>query len=320
MRTVLRLGLLLTMVPAAACLHDLSRPRPGDSSAIEARVPDRGPAGDVMQDCQPVPGDWVAVPPGSFAMGSPAAERCRSTDEDHHKVTLTRAFRISTTEVTQQQFFDILGENPSDNQLCGEATGHDCPVESVSWHHAAAYCNALSRHACLEPCYRCATSVEGVRCSVEERFLTGGIASCHGYRLPTEAEWEYAYRAGSSSAYSGPVDDNACESCVPDQALDPIGWYCANSQASLHPVATKTPNAWSLSDMAGNVGEWVNDIWELFYPAPVTDPHGGATGLARVTRGGSWQDVPGRLRAAARNGTTPATAVGTLGFRVARTL
>jgi formylglycine-generating enzyme required for sulfatase activity len=269
------------------------------------------PAGRV---CGPdgTPAGFVAIPPGTFTMGSPSSEEGRDSDEVQHTVTLTRAFWLQATEVTQGQWEAVMGTNPSYNKSCGK----DCPVENVSWFDAVAYLNALSKREGLQPCYTMTgcSGRAGGGCG-SEVYCTGdyqcsGVAfvglGCSGYRLPTEAEWEYAARAGTTAARYG--------------ALDAVGWYDANSGNTTHRVATKQANAWGLHDMLGNVWEWVQD-WHAEYPSgAVSDPQGPASGVNRVYRGGSWFDEARLVRAADRFGGAPANRYDGLGLRAARSV
>jgi formylglycine-generating enzyme required for sulfatase activity len=139
--------------------------------------------------------------------------------------------------------------------------------------------------------------------------------NCVGYRLPTESEWEYAYRAGTTTAfYNGEITDDDCA----DPNLDQIGWYCGNSDVQVHSVGEKESNAWGLYDMAGNVWEW---CWDGYVPylGAVSDPLGPATGSDRVIRGGSFGNGASDARAADRDFLGPSSRIGSLGFRLART-
>lgn len=232
---------------------------------------------------------YIIIQPGSFVMGSPPEEA--HSNEEQHLVTITRPFYLKATEVTQGEWQALMGSNPSKFSSCGES----CPVEQVSWNDAVAYCNALSRKEGLESCY------DG------DRFK--GL-SCKGYRLPTEAEWEYAARAGSTGATYG--------------GLDAIAWHNGNSGGMTHPVGQKMPNAWGLYDMIGNVWEWVNDWYDKYPGGAVSDPVGPSSdsfrGSFRVHRGGSWGYTARSCRAAFRVSNDPGNRFGNLGLRVARSI
>jgi len=233
-----------------------------------------------------VPNGYMLIQPGSFMMGSPSSESGRDNDEKQHRVTITRPFFLKATEVTQGEWNAVMGSNPSKFSSCGD----DCPVEKVSWYDAVDYVNALSRKEGLEQCYHFG------------RFK--GL-SCKGYRLPTEAEWEYAARAGSTEARYGD--------------LNSIAWYNNNSGRKTHPVGEKKPNAWGLFDMIGNVWEWTND-WQGDYPdGALSDPVGRKSGSFRVRRGGCWSFGVKACRAAGRAGNDPDVRGKHLGFRPART-
>ncbi|MCX5656031.1 MAG: formylglycine-generating enzyme family protein [Planctomycetota bacterium] len=200
----------------------------------------------------------------------PAGKFMMGEEKDRHEVTLSKPFYVGVTEVTQAQYQAVMGTNPSNFK------GATNPVETVSWNDATEFCKKLS---------------EKTRQAV---------------RLPTEAEWEYACRAGTATAFSfGDADS----------ALGDYAWYSANS-GSTHPVGQKKPNAWGLYDMHGNVWEWCAD-WYADYPkGAATDPQGAASGSQRVLRGGSWGSSADSCRAAGRNGHDPDGRFNRGGFRV----
>ncbi|MCG2759234.1 MAG: formylglycine-generating enzyme family protein [Desulfobacteraceae bacterium] len=218
---------------------------------------------------------FVLIPAGSFMMGSPSSEPERDSDENQHRVTLTKGFYMGVTEVTQGQWREIMGSNPSNFK------GDNLPVEQVSWNDCQEFIRKLN-------------------------LQEGG----NKYRLPTEAEWEYACRAGSTSRFC--FGDS-------DGSLEQYAWYNSNSSNKTHPVAQKKPNEWGLYDMHGNVWEWCQD-WFGDYPSGhVADPDGPSSGSFRVRRGGSWFSYAGVCRSASRHDGTPGGRGGHLGFRLART-
>ena len=245
----------------------------------------------------------VKIPAGKFLMGSPGDEPGRERYETWHWVTISRPFLMGITEVTQGQWKKVMGNNPSRFKNCGDG----CPVEEVSWNDVIEFCNLLSDREGLSKCYR------GNGLDVQWNI------SCMGYRLPTEAEWEYAARAGSTTAFaSGSIRELECGH---DPNLDQMGWYCGNSSVSYsdcddrsriyggtgecagtHPVGRKQANAWNLYDMHGNVSEWVWDWYYRNYPSgSVTDPVGRSSGTFRVVRGGSWRYSACSCRSASRS-------------------
>lgn len=220
---------------------------------------------------------FMRIEPGSFLMGSPLYELHREADETLHPVNLTQPYGMQSTPVTQKQWETVMGNNPSDFK------GDDLPVENVSWN------------------------------DVVTRFLPRLNEMGMGkYRLPTEAEWEYAARAGSWHTYYQREDASQ---------IDNYAWYTNNSRFQTHPVGTKTANAWGLHDMHGNVWEWCSDWYNGAHPKePQTDPTGPARGLGRVMRGGSWFCNAAACRLATRGYMPPETRIRLIGFRLVREL
>jgi formylglycine-generating enzyme required for sulfatase activity len=274
----------------------------------DASLPDALPL-----DTGPTPTGFALIQPGTFNMGSPTTEACRKTNETLHPVTLTRAFLIGVSEVTQQAFQQGLGYNPAKNGAC-----QTCPVEQMDWHEAVAYCNSLSSVGALPACYVCSGSGSAVACSVATAYSSGGktIYDCPGYRLPTEAEWEFAHRAKTTGAtYQGSI--TSCSSS--DPVADKIAWYFDNSGNKTHPVKQKLANSHGIYDMPGNVREWAHDRYQAdLGKASATDPHGVATGTSMTIRGGSYWNYALSTRAARRDPTTATKTDSKIGFRCAR--
>ena len=241
-----------------------------------------------------VPPGFQVIPAGTFTMGSPPDEPGRGIDETQREVTLTRAFLLGAHPVTEAQWNEVMG---------GGRTSLMPQVE-VTWFAALTFCNKLSMREGLTPAY----IGSGTEWTWDQ--------DADGYRLPTEAEWEYACRAGSPTAFAGgPITHTGCE----DPHLDKMGWYCGNSDGERQPVGQKAANAWGLHDMHGNVWEWCWDRWEDLQPAPVIDPAGPLRGQYRLARGGSFYDGAQNCRCARRaNFLLPSTAKDDLGFRLAR--
>ena len=272
------------------------------------------------------PAGYVRIPAGSFTMGSPDDEPGHRADESPpHTVLLTAAYDLKATEVTQAEWRERMGTDPSYFAECGG----DCPVEQVSWFEALAYCNALSRAEGLSECYilmGCRGTLgsggdDGYWC--DDVSFTG--PACEGYRLPTEAEWEHAYRAGSAvpfypsegqdGTYVYPEGAGSCS----EPSLGALAWFCGNSGYATHAAGTRAPNAWGLHDMAGNVWEWVSDPFGPYPSGPVTDPSGPSDGWERVVRGGAAGDSDDVCRAAARGQSGPNLRHYGVGFRPCRT-
>jgi formylglycine-generating enzyme required for sulfatase activity len=236
-----------------------------DESAAKPNAP--GPEGERWTSSLGM--DFVQIPSGTFTMGSDSSE-AGSHEKPPHSVTISRPFYMATTEVTQAQWKAVIGSNPSKFQ------GDDLPVEQVSWYDAKEFIRNLNEKE------------EGIH-----------------YRLPTEAEWEYACRAGTTGDRYGD--------------LNSIAWYDPNSGSTTHPVGQKRANAWGLHDMLGNVYEWCED-WKDEYPSGnVTDPRGPSSGSGRVVRGGSWLIHANRARSYFRDFFMPDCRRDDVGFRVVAT-
>jgi formylglycine-generating enzyme required for sulfatase activity/tetratricopeptide (TPR) repeat protein len=303
-----------------------------------------------------VSGDMALIPAGTFIMGSPTNELGRGSDEIQHQVTLTRDFFMQRTEVTNRQMADVLNwalgqgricvtsntvHNTEGNQqelldldvwferldldgereycqiswrgsqLVVDAGKEEYPCVAITWYGAQAYCNYLS-------------DMEGLSRAISFSDWSMDLDAV-GYRLPTESEWEYACRAGTTTTfYTGGITHTASSPLDPN--LDAAGWYYGNSTNpdnrmisghGTHPVGLKQPNCWGLFDMHGNVEEWCGD-WYGDYPGSVTDPPGPASGSRRVVRGGSWDFNAQYCSSAGRSYHRPRHPIFYLGFRPAR--
>jgi formylglycine-generating enzyme required for sulfatase activity len=230
------------------------------------------------------------IEPGAFLRGAPHSDRDAAEEElPQHRVRLTRPLLLSRHEVTRKQYHDVMGGDAGEEARL--------PIDNVSWYDAVEFCNRLSQLERLTPYYE----------------FDGQTVTCHGgtaYRLPTEAEWEYAARAGRSTRWHFGDD--------PAQA-DGYAWHAGNSEGKLHPVGTREANAWGLFDVHGNVWEWCWDYFRPYADAPQTDPQGPATGGLRVVHGGAATEPVTALRASNRLGYGPGIRTAGIGFRVART-
>jgi len=226
-------------------------------------------------------------------MGSPAGHEDHYDDEARHEVTVA-PFEMCVTEVTQSQWKAVMGNNPSD---CDYGCGDDLPANNMSWHDALDFLNKLSEREQLKPCY----SGGGDRVQWQR--------GCNGFRLPTEAEWEYAARAGTQTAYSFGADP---------QQLGEYAWFKSRYGSNLHPVAKKQANRWGFYDIHGNVWEWVWDRYGLYPDKASTDRGGPRSGDHRVVRGGSFFSGPRGLRSAVRIGFKPTDRYSDFGLRCAR--
>jgi formylglycine-generating enzyme required for sulfatase activity len=257
--------------------------------------------------CPQSPPGMVLIPAGTFTMGSPATEPGRGSDETQHQVTLTKNIYVAVCEVTQSEWQAEMGWNESDFQ------GANRPVEKVNWYDAVRYCNQWSTTGGYTPAYTITDATYDGN-HVTSATVTWNQAA-NGYRLPTEAEWEYSCRATSTSAFcNGGITSLACTPLDPN--LNQVGWYCGNApDHTTRAVGGKTANAWGLKDMHGNVLEWCWD-WSGDYSEIATDPTGPASGSQRVNRGGGWIAGAQYCRSAYRDDDPPGSRQGYLGLRL----
>jgi formylglycine-generating enzyme required for sulfatase activity len=263
-------GMLATLIIVGVLLNKFCGGEARRTSSAASPVPaleTQSPAVGNAAKAGPFGMEFVTIPAGEFRMGS---ENGDDNEKPVHQVRLSRSFEMGKYEVTQAEWQAVMNNNPS------HFKGEKLPVETVSWAAAQGFIERLNAR--------------------DDGYV---------YRLPTEAEWEYACRAGSTGDYAGQLDE--------------MGWYDGNAGGKTHPVGQKKPNAWGLYDLHGNVWEWCQDWLDKYPSAAVTDPIGLNTGSGRVFRGGSWNYTAADCRSANRLGFSPGDGFYYLGFRLVRT-
>jgi formylglycine-generating enzyme required for sulfatase activity len=248
------------------------------------------------QPTQTMPANFVRIGGGSFMMGSPLSEVDRFGNETQHSVMISKPFYIGKYEVTQKEWVDVMGSNPS------YFKGDNLPVEQVSWYDAIEYCNKRSQKEGLTPAYTIdKTRSDGNNTNGNDnvKWVVTWNRNANGYRLPTEAEWEQACRAGTATPfYTG---NNITTNHANYDGNNPYNGNAKGvNRGKTWVVGSGTPNPWGLYDMSGNVWEWCWD-WYGDYPSGAqTDPMGASSSSGRVLRGGSWRDSGQYLRSAYR--------------------
>ena len=238
------------------------------------------------------------IPAGSFEMGctSEQGSDCDDDEKPSHMVEISKAFYLMESEVTQELYEKVMGNNLS------YFTGSKRPVENVSWYDAVTFANKLSVLEGREQCYQMTSRVKDEY--GDEQYDVSWTKNCRGWRLPTEAEWEYAARGGQSYKYAGSNTEGD------------VAWYTDNSGSSTHDVCGKQKNSYGLCDMSGNVDEWVWDWKGDYSTGTQVDPTGPTSDSNRVARGGSWNGSPRGLRVSRRGIYSPDSRYDSLGFRL----
>ncbi len=260
---------------------------PSDAGVRGPEVLDGAMAGDLLASHGY---RMIRVLPGSFLQGSAPNDGLRMVDEVLREVQLTQSFTLGATEVSQSLWLSLMGSDPSSRPCEG------CPVHDVRWTEAVAFCNRLSERAGLDAAYDLSGDEPVWRPRAD------------GYRLPTEAEWEYAAGAGVGGLYAGGDE--------PER----VAWYSANTDGSPMPSARLRPNAWGFYDMSGNVWEWVWDRYGERSGQPAVNPSGPGAGEMRVGKGGAWNTWSDMIRIATRSRGHASSRGDVIGFRLARTV
>lgn len=296
-KILLCLGFLVSIVGCAGCMGSSTTGTPAKETSINNAVANQ------------VKDNLVLIKGGSYNMGSPTSENWRSKDEVQHKVSV-KDFYLSKYAVTQQDYESLMGKNDSNFK------GADLPVENITWYEAIEFCNALSKKAGLEPVYE-----------ISQQQVVWNRAA-NGYRLPTEAEWEYACRAGTATPFYTPhsIGPKECN-YYGHYPYEIEANYFNSEKLQTQPgeyrektvgVASFAPNPWGLYNMHGNVGEWVWDYYGAYDLNKADNPTGPIEGSLKVYRGGGWNDFGKHLRSAYRAAFNPTHKNAAIGFRLAR--
>ncbi len=284
----------------------------------------------VLHSTDSIVGNLRYVPAGVFSQGAPPAEICSYDSHAPFQHILSRHLAVMETEVTQQAWAQLKAAQPS---LIADPTNIQFgywpanPVQNINWHQTVLFANLLSLQQGLTQAYYKDSAftipVNADNYSEEPVFCN---FDANGYRLPSEGEWEYITRAGTTEPFSvaePSYNPNSCSSCVANllKGLETAAWFCSNARGVTHAVGEKVANPWNLKDVHGNVSEWCWDWYTAEYPATEQmDYSGPISGVTRVVRGGSWNDSPRLLRSAYRASFGPSYHAGDLGFRLVRSI
>ena len=277
--------------------------------------------------------EMVRIDPGTFTMGSPSSESGRDEDEVQHEVRLSTGFLMGATEVSQGLWLSVMGSNPASGKDYQGVTleGSEYPVVYVRWCDAVVFANKLSERDGLEKAYTLPAGFSATMSDDRCKEQSGSVRwnrDANGYRLPTEAEWEFAARAGGRDLYAGTSSQS--EMCGYGNVNNPsvkskFDWNhdafpCEDGHTTLAPVGSFRANPWGLHDMSGNVWEWCWDWYGDYATNANVDPYGASTGSSRVNRGGSWVNIPATVRVANRSRGAPSGSSRNLGLRLVRSL